>query len=772
VTRDADILALASELAALRKAARRGVSQPRLGNSSMEGGSVPVYLPGTRGTVVGTVFGRQYDGTYGAIALSGPTPPVPSGLTAERVLGGILVHWNGEFEQTPEDLQAGRPTVAPLGFSHCEVHVSPSFLTLTGLVADTLQGSGIRSARGGSQFVPWTPGVPLYVRLTCRVVSGKVSAPGIIFGPVESGPVGLGDLGFDLADYAGGTTVFAGADLPEDPTIGDLWLKEVGVRLGDAAPLYETRRWDGIEWKLQEAQGITQALADALSAQLAADSKAHVFPQISPPTGLGPDDIGDVWIDLDDENRQYTWDGDEWVPRLLGNAAIRPGSLIASNVIATGTITAALFEAIMVITTTLIAGDVDGEHVRVDSTGVAAYANDPVDGLPNEIARLGRTLGIRDPDTGEIRTLIDAIGGVSTNRLSVESDPVIMGRTLTSLLAERAQTGYAWGNVNGNSARSTGAELGFVDITETLQNGRQYKLHTSHMRMNGSVDGQVGQVNIRFTTAAGNAAPPVPTISSTFLTRIVVPVPYGVGSQVASMVCLFDTPPGDGETTYRFLLSHNLVQGTGDVYIAQSEADKVQMWFEDMGPSRLQSFVGNNGGGAATGGTGGTPVVSKQRYTRQFENAWFRTFRGNGTFRTDTPDPFQGYGDSYNGNQVSMIGWNDWTGWLTGATIERVEIYLYAAKWWFHSGGTAIIGVHANLSPPNSLVNTAANLIQVGGWKNAEAKWVELPAQYIDGFRTGAYRGILLGPGPSNDNQYYGRFAGGNNTLMRITYVK
>ncbi len=55
---------------------------------------------------------------------------------------------------------------------------------------------------------------------------------------------------------------------------------------------------------------IDQAISDAANAQATADGKIVTFRQTTAPTAEG---TGDIWIDSDDNNKPYRWDGAAWV---------------------------------------------------------------------------------------------------------------------------------------------------------------------------------------------------------------------------------------------------------------------------------------------------------------------------------------------------------------------------------------------------------------------------------------------------------------------------
>lgn len=160
-----------------------------------------------------------------------------------------------------------------------------------------------------------------------------------------------------LAD--GKTTAYYGSSAPTgDLSVDDLWVRSTDKRL---------HRWDGDSWEPIVDAAISEALDDAATAQAVADGKVRIFAQADPPGGMTAGDVGDMWIETDNGNRVHTWDGDSWEMRRLGNNAIEPQSLVASDVVATGTVSAGLLESLMVLTNTLIAGTPGGNRVVISA---------------------------------------------------------------------------------------------------------------------------------------------------------------------------------------------------------------------------------------------------------------------------------------------------------------------------------------------------------------------------------------------------------------------
>ena len=329
---------LAVQIAALQQQVRHLGRRPQLPNSSIDTGAVTVTTPDVNGDPQTTaIIGNQYDGTSGSVTVGGPYPPTPTQPDLLAVVGGVQVTWDGHFA----DPQPGftSPVVAPLDFNYVRVEVSddPGFPGLP-------KTADIKSAQGGTVTLSWSPvNTPVYARLITWSTPGKASVPSAFSGPVDSGPVGLQDLGFDLADYAGGTTIYYGSSTPTAPpegfTPGDMWLQDTGTTGPDGQPLYLLYRWDGIEWLLLQDQGIADSLAQAIAAQDTADQagltaadaqtladtanttagnaltianqKITTWYQTTAPASGRT--TGDLWVDTDDGNKLYRWNGSAWL---------------------------------------------------------------------------------------------------------------------------------------------------------------------------------------------------------------------------------------------------------------------------------------------------------------------------------------------------------------------------------------------------------------------------------------------------------------------------
>ena len=99
-------------------------------------------------------------------------------------------------------------------------------------------------------------------------------------------------------------TTYYQTDAPSSGmTSGDLW-----IDTDDGNKLY---RYSGTEWTAIQDKAISDAMTAAGTAQATADGKVVTYAQASAPASTGLT-LGDLWIDTDDNNHMYRWDGSKW----------------------------------------------------------------------------------------------------------------------------------------------------------------------------------------------------------------------------------------------------------------------------------------------------------------------------------------------------------------------------------------------------------------------------------------------------------------------------
>ncbi len=192
-----------------------------------------------------------------------------------------------------------------------------------------------------------------------------------------------------------------------------------------------------------------------------------------------------------------------------------------------------------------------------------------------------------------------------------------------------------------------------------------------------------------------------------------------------------------------------------------------RMWVRDTGIYvPMGAWVGSGGGGNPP-----------QQYVKTYAANASASFQQDGTNR-GVAECYQGRYSGTNGNQFSMIGFPYATiqSDLSGATINKVELYLDNVHFYSNSGGEAIIGTHNQTSVSGNHSSSQINdNLSSPSFSYGQAKWVTLPNSIGNAFRDNTAKGIALGPGPSTSQTYYGYFRGNGQSgepQLRITYTK
>lgn len=456
-----------------------------------------------------------------------------------------------------------------------------------------------------------------------------------------------------------------------------------------------------------------------------------------------------------------------WQPRLLRTGAFQPGSIVASTVIATGTISAPLLEALMVLTNVVIAGTPNGEHARLDGSGLSAYAADPGDGGLVELSRFGRGLSVRNSSTGLVTGSINELGQAAFQSLTVrESDPSFGGVKLSELLWNTA-----WGIVghaeypvvatgDNFSGRATG-EIPVWEVAYTAVPGRAYRLMSTPIELAADV-GTKAFLRTRMTVD-GTA----PTTNSPIYTeQLVAGLDSGWGpGQVMNFLAWGPPRAAPGDTPAASVLRRILVTIApptgGDIKMWRKYLE--YFWVEDIGP--LPTERGQVAGGA----------TAKQQITTDWAASWSRSWRADGTTISYDDPLYQGLKETGDvlGRQVSAVGFPNVTTTLSGATIEKVLIYLYAEHWANATGGVANLQYHAATTEPASAPG-GISIGTIAYSARGQGIWIDL-TKWKTQIQNGTFRGLKL-VAPDDLPINYGRFTGANgaieNPKLKIVYTK
>ena len=377
---------------------------------------------------------------------------------------------------------------------------------------------------------------------------------------------------------------------------------------------------------------------------------------------------------------------------------------------------------------------------------------------------------------------INAEGEAAFATVSAESI-ALDGEDLAEILAALpkgiiARASYTTSDGSYTFANS-GGEKAIVELSADLEDGRMYRIYTTTIALDP--DGTPGNdrfaIRLRYTDNGTS-----PSTSSNILTRgaksqqnaglysdqidldIVVSCDDSLSKSIRNL--------NSGE--HRFLLCGESITGSVDIIATTGSGsyNPITLIIEDIGPLIEDTGVDQSGSGGGT-----TPETT---YTKTYNATGSRAFRGDNSIHSTNGEIAQGDGGFGNGDMKSWVGFDQSQiqSDLSGATILKVEFYLYFFHWYFNAGGTAVIGTHSETNVTSNGYSSGkadSNLKQVGFNRN-QGKWVDMTSVVGNDFKSGAATGIMIGPDPgTNQLEYYGKARGNtqsNEPKIRIKYKK
>ncbi|WP_328333315.1 hypothetical protein [Streptomyces sp. NBC_00455] len=349
---------------------------------------------------------------------------------------------------------------------------------------------------------------------------------------------------------------------------------------------------------------------------------------------------------------------------------------------------------------------------------------------------------------------IDQEGGAGFQRLAVAEGFTIGGTEWTDYLAQLPR-GIQAIDYQVTTRTASGTEMGFVELATEIDDTRMYRFVFA-ARANPSSVG--GELQIRLRDGGAGA----PTITST--QRYVAVHHMALGNSFTSRLEHTCTGKSLGAGNHRFLISFtNALAPSGQTCTLYGASDNPGFFYiEDIGP-----YIPETGGYNDGGGTTAPPV---QRYTKTYSASWSGSYANRGSYNSYYGNKcLQGYYSSTNGVQAALIGFPAaLSADLSGATIEKAEIYLYFEHWFSNSGGKAVIKAHSHASRPGSFSSDSGS--KSISWARNEGKWVDISSI----FDSTKWRGVALDPN-STSSTYYGIARGVGQTnppKLRVTYSK
>ncbi|MGW2886398.1 hypothetical protein ACWDDN_13775 [Streptomyces griseoruber] len=349
---------------------------------------------------------------------------------------------------------------------------------------------------------------------------------------------------------------------------------------------------------------------------------------------------------------------------------------------------------------------------------------------------------------------IDQDGNTGVADLSVAGTLTISGDPIETYLSGVARglvaVGYQTTSV---SAAST--DYGYVELSFDADTSRVYRV-VLDCYADPSVAG--GELVLALKDGGANT----PTISSTQIQSAFHPMPTA-GYRRIRMETI-RPGPAFGAGLHRLLVTFHCQNGPSGqtVRLFGGSNHPGLLYIEDVGPYLPETGQYNTGGGTTTS--------PKKTYTKTYAASWSGSYANRGAYNSYYGNKcLQGYYSSTNGMQASLIGFpSSLATDLSGATIQKAEVYLYFDHWYYNSGGKAVIKAHKHTSRPTTFSSDSE--AQTISWGKNVGKWVDITAV----FDSTSWRGIALDPNNS-DRTYYGRAQGVGQTYppkLRVTYTK
>ncbi|MGX6402726.1 hypothetical protein [Dermabacter hominis] len=407
-----------------------------------------------------------------------------------------------------------------------------------------------------------------------------------------------------------------------------------------------------------------------------------------------------------------------------------------------------------IITSGLFRTAKEGQRWEIDSNGIVMYTPDD-DGVDSEVVRLG-------PSSDNLITV-----GDSTMSPTNVSSPLgnfdavtVGGDDLAELIARLPQGVVAYAYADKSSQwDGTNSEVGRLQVEAELQPGRRYSITVDqHFVETRTAEWARYMESIRYTT--GGITPSSGSIALATARYMIggTTAPLTVGSLTAWVETSGDSAP----TTYTFRLFSKSDSGNRDVHIVATHPEyPLRITVRDEGLHIPASGEATITEGTPKQGTTVTVAPPPPKITRTTTTWGYGSVGGD----VKSGEVVQGQYGSY-GNRFG--GWtfpSNMQTALRGARIEKFEVYLYAAHWYYGKGGTA------SLMPNNgSPTGTYGAAHESRGWPRNAGRWVSLPATWFRGISSGSCKGVSVRTS-SSSLEYYGRFKAGS-TKFRVTYTK
>ena len=358
---------------------------------------------------------------------------------------------------------------------------------------------------------------------------------------------------------------------------------------------------------------------------------------------------------------------------------------------------------------------------------------------------------------------MDSAGNMSAQTIAVGNDLVIGGQSLQSWMNSQPIGIIARGWTPNGPWPSTPigtSEIAILELDQTLQAGRQYKLQLmpAQVTMPTTPTGNWWIHRIRSTNDGST-----PTTASPLLTPTSTPFFYynAVGGTLVTQFQEYIVGNISTTALYRFLVCAWVHSGTAQY------AEPLEFRIEDCGGYGYTN-MNNNGLAIGSGTSGGT---SLRNYTEYFYPVHNWTYDNNGGTITgpsggDANSIFQG--DNGNGN--SRFAYIQWGVGSLGHNLNTIlntyqinAVYFRLTNQGSSWGSGCSVGWHSSTVLGGGQGTYSAILNSGGTWYAKGAEWVyTLTAAQWAPFKAAGVTYFVLAPDPANlhNKGWYGWFNG------------
>lgn len=393
-----------------------------------------------------------------------------------------------------------------------------------------------------------------------------------------------------------------------------------------------------------------------------------------------------------------------------------------------------------------------GARAEISPEGLRLYDQDGEESIS---LVTGRPQYVTITNNGVPVATINQDGHAAFNDLAVAGQLTIKGDPIDRRIAQAPRGIIAIHSSTQSATTTGGTEYGFVELPVLIEADRQYRIVLSAY----SERSQAGGALTLLLRDGGNSAP---SLSSRQLQSASHLMGSGWQKVTLELVC-----PGSalGAGTHRLLTSFKWDgPSTAKVSLFGGAEFPAVMYVEDVGPALAATGQLNSGRAPGT-----TPPAA-QRYERTYAAAWSGTYTNRSAYSSyHGSQMLQGYYSSTNGLTASLVGFpSALDADLSGATVEKAELFLHFEHWYDSSGGQAAIRTHGHAARPGTF--SADGQALMVSWRRNEGKWIDVTSLVRD-VRP---RGFALDPN-NTSGTYYGRAHGLGQQFppqLKVTYVK